>query len=150
MLYQTETQIFTFHQFLRNFVGINFCESSILNNFAGINCVNRHFRGSKKEFIFANFTKILKIRDIFFPLKFLPLRQVSMVYSRVTLRLSTHPNISRFITQGTQLVVPSFRIFFEGSLGGKGNKWQFLQGPANTKNRKSQLTEINEIYLQSF
>jgi len=32
-LYQTETQIFEFHRFLKNFAGIDFCEYPILKNF---------------------------------------------------------------------------------------------------------------------
>ena len=41
---------------------------------------NRHFWGSKKEYIFATLAKIREIREIFFPQKFLPLRYTSLNY----------------------------------------------------------------------
>ena len=62
ILYQIETPILAVHKFLKNFKGINLC--------------NLHFRGSRKEF---NFSDSAKIREIFFPRKFLSLRYLSHI-----------------------------------------------------------------------
>ena len=59
------------HQFSKNFAGINFRKSPILKNSAEFIFANRFFQGPKKEF---NFVNLAKIREIFFPRKFLPLR----------------------------------------------------------------------------
>ena len=46
-LYQTETPIFAVHKFLKIFTQINFCESPILKNFAGIIFCQSTFSGVK-------------------------------------------------------------------------------------------------------
>ena len=48
---------------------------------------NRHFRGSKKEFIFANLAKIREIRKIFFPRKFLPVRHDVIIKQKSRLHI---------------------------------------------------------------
>ena len=55
-LYQTETQIFAVHKFLKHFAVIDFRESLMLKDFAGIYFRESTFWGSKKEFNFAKFS----------------------------------------------------------------------------------------------
>ena len=47
-LHQTQTPIFAFHSFLKNFAGIKFRKSPLLKNFARIDFRESKFSGVKK------------------------------------------------------------------------------------------------------
>ena len=62
--------VFSVEHFLKNFAGVNFCESLILKISRELMFANQYFWGAKKEFNFAALAKNREIRVIFFPRTF--------------------------------------------------------------------------------